>query len=197
MVWKTIYRFGKPIYKGVKTMKKLVFLLLFVCLAVPMIALAGPPEEVVGYFNYTPTGCLDESWAGDNFFGRDCADTGEYGFVEGDPTYYGDFIGESTENYMITLYGADHADPYFSPFRMGWYKGIVEFEGTVLGSDEGTMWIQYVGESPGSIFVWSGTWRILGGAEGLEGVHGGGTWASCEPGGDFIVCLEGRVHFDP
>lgn len=179
-------------------MKKVLLLLALVCLILPVAVYAGPPEEVEGYFNYFPTGCLDEKWAGDNYFGRDCHDTGEYGFLPGEPTTYGDFIGESTEVYEITLHGADPVPPgpLFAPFRMGWYKGIVEFEGTVLGSDEGTMWIQYIGKSPGSIFVWSGTWRILGGVDGLAGIHGGGTWESCPPGGDFIVCLEGKVHFN-
>lgn len=178
-------------------MKKIVLLLLLlVCFVLPIAVYAGPQEEVVGYFNYFPTGCSDERWADGNYFGRECADTGIYGFLLGDPdTHFGDFVGESSEDYVITLHGADPLDPYFSPFRMGWYKGLVEFEGTVLDSDEGTMWIQYIGKSPLNIFNWSGTWQILGGIDGLEGIHGGGTWESC-PGGPFMVCLEGKVHFD-
>lgn len=159
-------------------------------------ALAGPPEEVEGYFNYVPTGCAYERWAGDNYIGRECDDTGEYGYVPGVPGTAGDFIGDSTEVYEITLHDANPENP-FGDFTMGWYKGIVEFEGTVLGSDEGTMWIQYIGKSPGNIFLWSGTWQILDGRNGLKGIHGGGTWESCPPGGDFGVCIEGKVHFEP
>ena len=185
--------------------KLLLLLLLLVCFVLPVAVYAGSDvtaddeQEVVGYFNYYPTGCLKERWFRNTYIGRDCHDTGEYGFLKSDPdTHHGDFVGESTETYAIVLAGADRGNPdfLFEPFKWGWYAGIVRFEGTVGDSEPGTMWIRYIGKSPGSIFVWSGGWRILGGEDGLEGIRGRGTWANLELGSDFTVRLEGEVYFD-
>jgi hypothetical protein len=178
-------------------MKKILMLLLLVCLVLPIVVFAGPPEEVEGYFYYTPTGCEDEKWANDNYIGRECHDTGVYGTGLDGFSTAGDFHGTSIEVYELVLHGANPEadDPIFDEYKMGWYKGLVEFEGTVGDSSEGTMWIQYIGKSPGNMF-WSGTWRILGGVDGLVGIHGGGTWG---PSTDlnYFVHLEGQIHFTP
>ena len=173
-------------------MKKVVFLLLVIVLLVlPVAAYAGSPHEsVTGYFHYAPTGCEFEKFNSNNYFGRDCLDTGTYGPL-------GDFEGTSTEVYDLVLHGANPAGslPFYDFEKKGWYDGIVTFVGTVGGSDVGTMRIKYIGTSLAGEFVWSGTWRILGGEDGLEGIYGGGTWeGSDDP--NFMVRLDGKVHFN-
>ena len=182
-------------------MKKVLMLLLLVCLVLPVAVYAGSPhEEVEGYFNYAPTGCDFEMFPSDNYIGRECHDDGVYGTLPDDPNEYGDFVGESSEVYELVLHGFqefEEVPPYFPIFeKKGWYKGIVDFEGTVGESAWGTMRIKYIGKSLPGEFVWSGTWRILGGEDGLEGIHGGGTWeGSDDP--NFMVHLEGKIHFSP
>jgi hypothetical protein len=175
-------------------MKKVLMLLLLVCLVLPVVVFAGPPhEDVEGYFYYIPLGCDDVKWAGDNFIMRDCRDEGFYEF--------GDFLGTSSEVYDFLLHGADPEAP--DPFGLfeyeeGWYKGTTTFTGTVAGKT-GTMVIMFVGKSPGDLFTWSGTWRILSGTGGLANIHGNGTWGDADPPPlpGYYIHYEGRIHFSP
>jgi hypothetical protein len=165
-------------------MKKLLVTLLLVCMLLPTVAHAGPPQDVEGYFVYTPNEDCTIRWAGDNEFWRDCTDWGEY--------YAGDFLGDSEEVYDVILHGSQ--GNYV--FESGWYKGIVTLTGTVLGRS-GTVEILFIGFSEGDIFAWTGTWRIVGGTGDLAGVHGQGDWGSSEDPEYPGVHYWGKVHFEP
>jgi hypothetical protein len=164
-------------------MKKVLSLLLLVCIILPITVYAEQPEAVDGYFTYVPLGCAVEKWADDNQIFRDCTDVGDY--------HTGDFLGTSTEVYDMTLHGSQDNFVY----EDGWYKGTVTFTGTV-GDRTGTMEIRFVGKSPGNIFVWSGTWRIVSGTGELSGIHGQGTWENAEDP-SMGVHYSGRIHFNP
>jgi len=166
-------------------MKKLLVTLLLVCMLLPTAAHAGPPEDVDGYFVYTPLGCKVNRWASNNFIMRDCADVGTY--------FTGDFLGDSTEVYDFVMHGADPDTPFPYEYEYGFYKGTVTFNGTVFEEAEGTMQIMFVGFSPGDLLTWSGTWRILGGTGDLANLHGQGNRGSSDLG----VHYWGKVHFEP
>jgi hypothetical protein len=171
-------------------MKKGLMLLLLACLVLPMAARAGPLQDVDGYFTYVPTGCEAERWANDNFIMRDCADVGDY--------YYGSFLGDSTEVYDFLMLGRNPDVPIPpADFEYGFYKGTVTFDGTVFGEAEGTMQILFVGFSPGDLFTWSGTWRILGGTGDLAGIHGQGEWGSSQDPDYPGVHYWGKIHSEP
>ena len=183
-------------------MKKVLVLLLLVCLVLPVVAYAGSPhEEVTAYFWYIPAGDCEAKIAGNNFIGRNCTDEGTYGeLMSGEK--HGDFLGTSNEVYELVLHGIDPlaSPPFFDFAKKGWYKGIVTFDGTIFPETDkeksGIMYIKYIGTSLPGEFVWSGTWRILGGEGELEGIHGGGTWQGSTIAG-YAVELEGKIHFSP
>jgi len=161
-------------------MKKFLFVLVIICLFLPVTALAAPGENVQGYFTYIPT-CGEPLWANDNEIYRDCTDVGDW--------YDGDFIGDSTEVYDLVLHGSQGGFVYDD----AWYKGTVTF---TLMDKSGTMKIMFIGKSPGNIMVWSGTWVILSGTGSLANIHGQGVFRSSEdqvnhPG----VFYEGKIHF--
>ena len=177
-------------------MKKVLLVLLTICILLPMTAYAAPPEPVEGYFTYVPRGDCEERLANDNLIWRDCTDYGDY--------YEGDFLGESEEVYDFVMHGFQGFDPQGLPmYEYGWYKGRVTFTvtptGTVVGRGEpgDTMVIMFVGKSPGDIFTWSGTWRIIGGTGELANVHGQGVWGNSEDPEFPGVHYKGKIHFDP
>ena len=93
---------------------------------------------------------------------------------------------EPTEILLVPYFLVDSADllgrTTFFAVRNGYDAGItVLYEYFAAGEEE----TPFATES-----------FNLGGTEGLEGIHGSGTWESCPAGGSFTVCLEGRVHFD-
>lgn len=171
-------------------MKKMLLLLLLVCFILPAVAYAGPPEGVEGYFTYVPNMDCEERLANDNLIWRDCTDVGNY--------YSGDFLGTSTEVYDFVMHGFQGIDSLGLPmYDYGWYKGTVTFTGTVAGR-EGTMVIMFVGKSPGDIFTWSGSWRIINGTGDLANIHGQGVWGNSEdPDHPGAVHYEGVIHFEP
>ena len=160
-------------------MKKVVLVLLLVCMILPMAVYAGPPEDVEGDFAYAPTGC-DERWANDNQF-LYCTDTGNW--------YDGDFLGTSEEEYVVILHGSQGG----FVFETAFYKGTVMFEGTV-GESAGTLEILFVGKSPGDINDWTGTWRIISGGGELANLHGQGIFYN---NGPLDIHYEGQIHFAP
>lgn len=178
-------------------MKKLLILLLLLYILLPVAAYArSPHEDVDGFFRYVPAGDCEQYLAADNLIWRNCTDVGFY--------EYGTFIGDSTEVYDLIMHGFKEftpPEPPFPPlpvFEEGWYKGTVTFTGEVDGRT-GTMVIMFVGKSPGDIFVWSGTWRIISGSGGLANIHGGGTWENADPEGSHpgYVHYAGEMHFAP
>lgn len=87
-------------------------------------------------------------------------------------TWTGTFEGTSYEEFTLMFHAS--GDNY--------YRGLMEFEGTVDGRS-GTMIIQAWGvQSPGGIEPgtggdWSGSWVILSGTGELEGIEGRGSFA--------------------
>ncbi len=169
-------------------MKKILALLLLVCMVLPMTAYAGQKVEVHGDFTYTPLGCEKEWWANDNQFLRGCSDEGTW-YQDPETWKPGDFLGTSDEVYSVTLLSV--TDPF--EYEYGLYKGRVTFKGEVAGK-EGTLEMLFVGKSPGNIAEWSGTWRIISGTGDLADLHGNGEFWS---NGMLDVHCEGRVHFAP
>jgi hypothetical protein len=173
-------------------MKKLLVTLLLVCMVLPMTAHAAPSEPVEGYFTYVPRNDCEERLANDNLIWRDCTDYGDY--------YEGSFLGESEEVYDFLMHGFLGFDSQNLPmYERGRYKGTVTFNGTVLGRggrEDDTMVIMFVGKSPGDIFTWSGTWRIIGGTGELANVHGQGVWGNAEDPTKGVH-YEGQIHFNP
>lgn len=164
-------------------MKKLLRLLLLICTILPMASLpayAEVPTEVSGTFTYLPD-CTEEI-RGVNLF-LHCTD------IE---WWTGDLDGEALTEYWAKFYPSGAAT--FSS------KGV--FYGSVLGSAPGTAVFEVTGISQAGTDQWQGTWRIGQGSEGLENVHGQGTWYGPEPptpppGEDYTFPYDGLVHFDP
>lgn len=163
------------IAKGDSNMKKLLRLLLLVCMVLPMASLpayAEVPTEVSGTFTYVPVCEFPGEYLGANWF-LHCTDT---------ETWTGPLAGTVTTEYWVIFHGSGVAT--FSS------KG--QFVGSVLGSDEGTAEFQVTGILKANADEWQGTWWMGQGSEGLEGVHGEGTWD-----GLGVFEYEGLVHFDP
>ena len=166
--------------------KVLILLLLLVVIVLPAAAQAGSKIDVEGYFTYVPLGCEVDRWANDVHILRNCRDVGDY--------FAGDFLGTSTEVYDFVMHGADPDVPF--DYEYGWYKGTTTFTGTVAGR-QGTMVLMLVGTSPGDLFTWSGTWRILRGTGELANIRGQGVWGNIEDPEYPGVHYEGQIHFDP
>lgn len=152
-------------------MKKVVLVLLLVCMILPMAVYAGPPIDAQGSFVYTPT-IVSERWADGNYFI----------YATDTAIWEGTFEGKSTEEYVAVL----HSSGVF------FYKGTVSFTGTVEGR-AGTLEILFVGKSPGTLVDWTGTWRIIGGGGELANLHGNGTFWNTAP---LNIGYMGRIHFD-
>ena len=169
-------------------MKKQTIALLFVIVLVSVSVFpvsADPLEKVEGYWIYTPLGCEKQGWAGPNYILRNCADEGIF--------FDGAFEGTTTEVYDFVMQGAIDPTAPLPTYEKGFYKGLVTFTGTVKGVS-GTMEIMFLGKSPGDIFTWSGTWRIISGTGGLANIHGNGTWESPTAYGLYY---QGHIHFAP
>jgi hypothetical protein len=145
--------------------------------AVP--AAATPPEDVAGDWTYVPTVVELTKVAGQNMF-FDGEDIG---------TWTGAFEGTSTEDFVIVYHGGA---------GFNYYSGLIEFTGTVNGSDPGTMIIRTVGTqwsgTPEPTFdvPWNGRWVIISGSEGLANIHGCGTFT----GPSLDLDYEGTIHFE-
>jgi hypothetical protein len=157
-------------------MKKILFVLLAVIMILSVVAipaLAGPPQEALGTWNYAPiVETMEYEFVSCNTF-ISMTDTG---------IFEGTFDGTEIEVGLAVIYCNGRAS----------YKGILSFTGTVAGSEPGTMELRTVGNSPDYSF-WKGTWVILSGTDGLENLRGQGTWSG--PPGSFVY--EGKIHFEP
>ncbi len=165
-------------------MKKILTALFLVCLILPVAALpvfGGKPIDVEGRFGYLPT-LLDIRYAGPNQF-----------WTSTDTEWWeGDIDGDAETEYVLILHGSD---PYADPGQFN-SKGV--FQGTILGSGEGTAVIKLTGHQKEGV-PWYGTWSIKQGTGGLAGVHGQGTWRlelnPDHPTTPFVY--EGKVHLKP
>ena len=161
-------------------MKKMVLLLLAICMLLPLAALpvyAEPPTQVSGDFDYEPT-IVGERTSGGNWI-VDATD------VE---WWTGDLEGTATSEYKAVFHRSGVVT--FSS------KG--EFVGSVLGSEEGTLQYQLTGVLQPGATSWQGSWWMGQGTDGLEGAHAGGTWwGPGWPNPSPMCSYEGQVHFAP
>ena len=156
-------------------MKKLLLTLLLVCLVLPVASLpvyATTPTEVSGTFTYG-FDCDAPEPLGVNLF-LHCTDN---------ETWTGPLEGTATTEYWL-IWNTRSEVMVFSS------KG--EFDGSVLGSGPGVAEFQLTGILKAGAEEWQGTWWMGQGSEGLENVHGEGTWD-----GLGVFEYEGLVHFDP
>ena len=161
-------------------MKKVLLTLLTVCMVLPMASLpvyATPPTEVSGIFDVdvTVTGIRN---AGPTLFIYGTDEEWWQGGLDG-------YVAET--EWVVRAYASGRAT----------FRSRYVFEGTVLGSETGTMEMQLLGQQSAPGEWWYGTWEILGGTGGLANVHGQGVWWGPGMGNDPDHWYEGQVHFDP
>lgn len=162
-------------------MKKRVLTLLTMIMILSTLsapALAGPPTEVGGLWQYTPY-IVGVRVAGGNMFLQTIEDG----------IWTGNFEGDSTEDGQVVV----HSSGSWS------YKGIVSFVGTVDGRS-GTMEMSVAGRRPDVLSDWQGLWVILSGTDELANLRGQGTWwgpgaPAPEQQGD--IYYSGTIHFEP
>jgi hypothetical protein len=161
-------------------MKRLLLTLFTVCMVLSMASLpvyATPPTEVSGDFDYEPTIIHDE-YRGGNWFV----------WATDVEWWTGDLVGIATSEYL----GISHRSGVVT-FSS---KGM--FEGSVLGSEEGTLEYQLTGVLQAGAEEWQGSWWMGNGTGGLEGAHAQGSWWGPGYGPISPMCsYEGTVHFEP
>lgn len=144
----------------------------------PLPASAEPPIEVNFTEIYTGNPAdFEFRFAGPNTF--------LYGPTDHDE-FVGDFEGDVTQEFVLL----NHPVPEFN-----FYKGVIEFDGAVLGY-EGTLVIKAHGKQAGGTILpsealWTGQWVIISGTGDLEGLRGQGTLSG--PSG--VIDFTGKVHF--
>ena len=158
-------------------MKRRSLLLITVLLVALLAALsvpahAGPPDNATGTWNY---GLVEDYQyqVGCNIFWP----------MTDEGIFDGTFVGTETEVGMVVI----HCNGKMS------YKGNLSFEGTVAGSDWGTMEMRNVGTFNDQEMIWEGKWKILHGTGGLANLRGQGTWWG--PPGSLQYA--GNYHFEP
>ena len=160
-------------------MRKILSILLTVILVLSTSpALAGPPEEVEGVWNYFVYD-FDEKLAGRNTF----MTTYDWG------VWTGTFEGVSTEVGMVVVHPSGKTS----------FNGTLLFDGIVNG-ESGTLEMSIVGQCCDEQGHWMGQWVILSGTEGLANLRGQGTWFGPGAGGPFVwgyVNYAGNYHFEP
>ena len=162
-------------------MRTRVLMLLTMIMILPILstpALAGPPTEAEGLWEYMPT-IVDARVADGNTF----LHTTEVG------KWTGTFEGESTEDGQVVI---------FSSGRWS-FRGMVSFEGKV-GDKSGTLEMSVNGTKPDVYSEWKGRWVILSGTDELANLRGQGDWwgpGSLGPGYWGDIYYWGRIHFEP
>jgi hypothetical protein len=149
---------------------------LLLVLSVP--ALAGPPEEAGGVWEYMVT-AADVELAGCNMF--------MYTYDIGEWT--GTFEGVSTETGVVVAHCSGKTS----------FNGSLSFVGDVNGQS-GSLEMSVVGQCCDEQGHWKGQWVILSGTEGLANLRGQGTWFGPGAGGPFVwgtVDYAGNYHFEP
>lgn len=141
-------------------------------------ALAGPPTDVVGLWQYKPT--LLDMWFAD---GNTFLHTVEEGI------WTGGFEGVSTEDGLVVI----HSSGLWS------FNAMVSFVGTVDGKS-GTMEMSVNGTRPDESSDWAGRWVILSGTDELANLRGQGKWWG--PGAPDLgewgdIYYSGKMHFEP
>jgi Protein of unknown function (DUF3224) len=166
--------------KGDSMMRKLSLPL--VCIAVLLstflipVAYAKQPEPVSGTWLYLPYSITLITNPGGNQFKSG----------DEDGWWSGDFEGVSDDHFEVVAHPAGFVT----------CQGQINFVGMVNG-ESGTMTIHFVGKKEAGL--WSGTWVILSGTDGLVNLHGEGTWGGAGflggqnpvPG---ILTYSGMIH---
>ena len=162
-------------------MKKKLFITLLVLMVLSLVAIpamAGPPEEAAGLWQYQPF-ILDVKQAGCNTF----LTTFENG------KWTGTFEGTSTEDGKVVI----HCNGAWS------FNAIVSFEGSVAGKS-GTLKMSVVGTRPDGLADWQGKSVIISGTGELANLRGQGTWwgpGAPAPGVWGNINYDGNYHFEP
>jgi hypothetical protein len=153
--------------------------------------LATQPEYVSGWLHYSPHPVLPfpEKMADDNVF----LNTWE------EAEWNESIVGNARdEPCRVVIHGANQF-PNPTTFDFRWYTGISNFTTAIVGSKTGGLIIRMVGKAEFGQ-IWHGEWVILSGTDGLEGIHGQGTWSGQGAGGMNTwgyVHYEGWIHFEP
>jgi hypothetical protein len=161
-------------------MKKRLKTLLLVCLVLltaSLPAYATTPAEVSGDFDYLPTIVHDE-FRGGNWFV----------WATDVEWWSGDLVGTATSEYMAVFHRSGAAT----------FSGKGVFEGSVLGSDTGTLEYQITGILQAGATEWQGSFVMGNGTGGLANAHVEGSWwGPGWPNPSPMCSWEGLVHFDP
>jgi len=162
-------------------MKTRVFTLLTMILILSILstpALAGPPTEAGGLWQYKPE--ILEMWFAD---GNMFLHTAE------EAVWTGTFEGDSTEDGLVVVHSSG----------LWTFNGMVSFVGTVDGKS-GTMEMSVNGTRPDEFSDWTGRWVILSGTDELANLRGQGRWwgpGAPEPGEWGDIDYSGKIHFEP
>ena len=127
-----------------------------------------------GVWSWTVPHVYEEKVAGGNWFM----------YAVEDDTFTGDFLGSGWGDFKIALH-----------IRKGFMTGDgrTEFTGTVDGK-EGTLVIQWAGNTKNDEGWWWFEWIILSGTDELANLRGQGTaWGPGPEGVDY----SGEIHFAP
>ena len=152
---------------------------LLAVLVAPASALAGPPEDADGLWQYQPF-ILASREAGCNTF----LTTFENGL------WTGTFEGTSTEDGKVVI----HCNGHWS------FNAIVSFSEVEVDGQEGTLEMSVNGSRPDATSDWSGRWVITSGTGELSNLRGQGPWwgpGAPAPGLWGDIHYAGKVHFDP
>lgn len=166
---------------GVNEMKKKLFVLLIVLLALSIVsisALAGPPEKAEGLWQYQPF-----------ILGAKLADCNTFLTTFENGLWTGTFEGTSTEDGKVVI----HCNGAWS------FNAIVSFEGSVAGKS-GTLKMSVVGKRPNAFSDWEGKSVILSGTGELAQLRGQGIWwgpGAAAEGEWGDIYYEGNYHFEP
>jgi hypothetical protein len=139
-------------------------------------ASATPPMPVLGQWSYLPYKVVIPKTAGSNIFKSG----------EENGRWLGSFVGTSVDSFEVIAHHAIFAT----------CQGHISFTGTVDGKS-GTLSINFIGKKSLVTGLWSGTWVILSGTDGLANLHGEGTWGG--PGylndGEYgLLTYSGMIH---
>jgi len=167
-------------------MKKMLFVLLGVIMALTMVALpaqATPPENAQGLWYYMPS-ILDVKVVGGNTF-LTITDVGNWnGTFDGDSTECDVFpvCAVSEDAGTVVAYASGHA----------FYAGVNTFPSVTVNGKAGRLVMRVNGVKFGD--SWDGRWVIIEGEGELAGLQGQGTWWG--PGYNPAEPLEyGEIHY--
>jgi hypothetical protein len=174
-----------------------VLSLAMVLLMLSMPALAGPPTEADGLWQYQPFikvyndegECVPPTGAPGEVPCIESHDENTVMYTFENGQWYGTFFGTSTEDGKVVI----HSSGVWS------FNAIVSFEGEVDGR-YGTLQMSVNGKAPDAFSDWEGRWVIISGTGELSTLQGQGTWGG--PGAPEVgawgdIYYAGKVHFEP